>query len=224
MSLQKFKRDYRESYTPTDEHWTPKLPSVFDYMDATLWGISEDGTFKFVQPSFTCLIKRRPVSWSRAVPMANRRGFYDKQKDVKAGYKLEWIAKGAKPIPPPVVMFIEFAYICTGRSEKARKRKLGTLKDSVPDLDNLIKFVKDAGKGVLFEDDRHVAAIHAAKIYRTYEGTTIWLYKPEDLRGDPDAAHRRSQSLRESEGQDPEVDTGETADFMPGYGRFRREL
>ncbi len=194
-------------YNPQDVYELPKVPQVFDYLDLALNGIMDDGTLKFVQPRFSCLIKRRPLSWARAIPMANRRGMYDKQKGVKDSYRLEWLAKGAKPLKPPIIMFIEFAYVCPqSMSERAKRRRLGTFKDSVPDLDNLIKFVKDAGKGVLFEDDRHVAAIHATKIYRTYEGTTIWMYRPEDLRGDKDAADRRREGLREPEGEGSELD------------------
>jgi Holliday junction resolvase RusA-like endonuclease len=45
-----------------------------------------------------------------------------------------------------------------------------------PDLDNLIKFVKDCANGILWDDDSQVTAITAAKAYYPHPATEIQVY------------------------------------------------
>lgn len=42
-----------------------------------------------------------------------------------------------------------------------------------PDLDNLVKLVKDAGNGILWRDDAQVVVLEAHKVYSVENGTTI---------------------------------------------------
>ena len=42
-----------------------------------------------------------------------------------------------------------------------------------PDLDNLVKFVKDCANGVLWRDDSQVIALTASKAYHTHPATEI---------------------------------------------------
>ena len=211
-------------YRPTYSNGIPKVPFILDYLDISSQSLVHEQPFDLENPEFCCHLMRRPISWMRAEPTGLRGKMRDAQRMTKIWYRSEWKSKGAKIVSSPVVLFMEFAYIPTGRSQKARESKLGTLKDSVPDLDNLIKFVKDAGKGVLFEDDRHVAAVHACKIYRPYEGTTIWMYRAQDLIKEIDVTNRRSKNNRELEDEEPPVDGRSAPPFMSDDDRFLREF
>ncbi len=42
-----------------------------------------------------------------------------------------------------------------------------------PDLDNLVKFIADAGNGLLWEDDRQIVQIRAVKIYHKEAKTVL---------------------------------------------------
>ncbi len=46
-----------------------------------------------------------------------------------------------------------------------------------PDLDNLVKFVKDCSNGVLWADDSQVSYLTAAKYYSLYPRTEITIFK-----------------------------------------------
>lgn len=72
---------------------------------------------------------------------------------------------GHKPIPTgtPITMEISF-YMPFPASMSAKKRK-GAYHTKKPDLDNMIKFVKDCANGVLWHDDSQVMGIKASKIY-----------------------------------------------------------
>ena len=45
-----------------------------------------------------------------------------------------------------------------------------------PDLDNLVKLVKDAGKGVLWKDDSQVVKLEAIKVYSAENKTLISVF------------------------------------------------
>ena len=97
-------------------------------------------------------------------------------------------------------MFCEFAYVpSTSLTVKNRQKLLTELHESRPDLDNLVKFVKDCGTGTMYKDDSQVALVSACKMYRDYEGTTIWLYRAKELRGLAERVARQPRHSGEAE-------------------------
>lgn len=50
-----------------------------------------------------------------------------------------------------------------------------------PDLDNLIKLVKDAGNGVLWRDDAQIVRLEADKIYAAKDETVINLFPADPV-------------------------------------------
>ena len=56
-----------------------------------------------------------------------------------------------------------------------KKWKAGIIHTKKPDLDNLIKFVKDCANGILWHDDSQVVTIEAAKLYSEEPETRILL-------------------------------------------------
>ncbi|MFA7581869.1 MAG: RusA family crossover junction endodeoxyribonuclease [Candidatus Paceibacterota bacterium] len=58
-----------------------------------------------------------------------------------------------------------------GTSKKKRESLLYHTKK--PDLDNLVKFVKDCLNGVLWHDDGQVSELHAGKLYRDEPQTVL---------------------------------------------------
>ena len=85
---------------------------------------------------------------------------------------------GHKPIPTgtPITMEISF-YMPFPASMSAKKRKVA-YHTKKPDLDNMIKFVKDCANGVLWHDDSQVMGIKASKIYSD-EPKTIFVLRWE---------------------------------------------
>jgi Holliday junction resolvase RusA-like endonuclease len=99
---------------------------------------------------------------------------YDPQKDDKEAVYWLMRSKASQqnfnlpPIPktqPLHVAFIFFMPIPKSTSDKKKTMLLATPHFKKPDIDNLIKFYLDAGRGLLWEDDSNVSDITALKIY-----------------------------------------------------------
>jgi Holliday junction resolvase RusA-like endonuclease len=78
------------------------------------------------------------------------------------------------PIPAgtPIWLNINFSMpIPTSTSKKKRADLLYHTKK--PDLDNLIKFVKDCANGILWADDSQVTHVEAIKVYGDFPSTKI---------------------------------------------------
>lgn len=81
-----------------------------------------------------------------------------------------------KPIDGPVRLFCWFCmYIPASTSKKQRERMVGGYAKHAkrPDLDNLIKFVKDCLNGILWQDDSQIVSIQAHKVYAEEPMTKI---------------------------------------------------
>ena len=97
-------------------------------------------------------------------------GVYDPARNrvAKADIALSARAAGVRPMSGAVEIWINFAF----RRPKSHLRKDGTLKPSapvhhlrVPDLDNLVKTVKDGLKGIAWRDDCQVVGMHVDKCW-----------------------------------------------------------
>jgi len=73
---------------------------------------------------------------------------------------------GARPIPAkvPIELGIKVVFRCPVSDYRKREPREWRWHTKKPDLDNVIKAVKDAGTGVLWFDDSQVVEIHASKI------------------------------------------------------------
>ena len=116
------------------------------------------------------MIPGKPIPLKRP-RFANNKA-YDSQKPEKLYYGL-LMKKGfnSEPLCCPVEIALDFAFqIPKSKSTKINSNHPHT---SIPDLDNLIKFVKDAGNGILWRDDCLIHSVIARKFYDTYPYTKI---------------------------------------------------
>lgn len=117
-------------------------------------------TYEFVVPG-------APHPCMRARPNGHG-GMYDPVPNREAKERIAWTAKveGVRPVLGPVEIWINFVYA----RPTSHLRADGSVKGSapvhhvqVPDVDNLVKTVKDALTGVAWKDDCQVVAVHAEK-------------------------------------------------------------
>jgi Holliday junction resolvase RusA-like endonuclease len=73
-------------------------------------------------------------------------------------------ANGLPPLTGPVQVDIVATFACPRSKWRTRQPRPAEWKTSRPDLDNVVKAVKDAAKGVLWIDDSQVARLRAEKI------------------------------------------------------------
>ncbi len=89
----------------------------------------------------------------------------------------EWGEK--KPIEGGIMLHLKFlmqrpkSHYGTGKNAGFVKKSAPSSHTSKPDLDNLIKFVKDALNGYAWRDDSQVCYINAMKTYGERPGTEI---------------------------------------------------
>jgi Holliday junction resolvase RusA-like endonuclease len=81
---------------------------------------------------------------------------------------------GHKPIPAgtPIKLNIRF-FMPIPSSISQKKRNLLCAHTKKPDLDNLIKFVKDCFNGIVWNDDSQVSSIEALKMYADNPQTVV---------------------------------------------------
>jgi len=71
---------------------------------------------------------------------------------------------GDGPIIGPIIMMIQFGIALPKSSYRKRVPVVRAWRTKKPDLDNLLKLVKDACSGVVFIDDNQIARVVAEKI------------------------------------------------------------
>ncbi len=124
-------------------------------------------------------IPGKPTPWMRSGRRKNR--YYDKQMETKASIRtiVQSQMEIKKPISSPLKLTVEFHLpIPISYSKAVRWRMLKTPHKSIPDLDNMIKFLCDALNKVLWVDDSLIYEIHSRKIY-TEKTMTKTLFKVE---------------------------------------------
>jgi Holliday junction resolvase RusA-like endonuclease len=72
----------------------------------------------------------------------------------------------------PIDLKLEF-HMPFPASISKKKKESGLFHTKKPDLDNLIKFVKDCANGILWHDDSQVVRVEAVKCYRDNPATHI---------------------------------------------------
>lgn len=106
------------------------------------------------------LIEFRPVGEARPRRVTHRgRTYVYSPKSKKRGEFRQLLLSQIKeaPLTKAIVVQIVFFYApLKSWSKKKREDMNGKYKPTRPDLDNLIKFVLDAGNGILWEDDKQV--------------------------------------------------------------------
>jgi Holliday junction resolvase RusA-like endonuclease len=121
--------------------------------------------------SFSCCIKGDPVALQRPRFSVGHRGkpcrVFDAQKSEKFlfGLELERNFDGVM-LQGPLYLEVTFFMPMPNTSIKRKTEEYdGTYRDTIPDLDNLIKFICDACQNIIYENDSKVVHLHARKIY-----------------------------------------------------------
>ena len=115
-------------------------------------------------------IPGEPVAQGR--PRSSTRGgfarAYDpkKSKDAKGVIRMyaEDAMIGQEPLSGPIAMVVKFGIALPKSQYRKRKPVQKTWRVKKPDLDNLVKLVKDACSGVVFLDDNIIVRTVAEKI------------------------------------------------------------
>ena len=80
----------------------------------------------------------------------------------------------AEPLDGPLMLTVEFWFARPKSWSKARRAEvIGNPHTGKPDLDNLVKTVKDAGNTILWHDDGQIFSVDAIKLYGLENSTTI---------------------------------------------------
>jgi len=128
------------------------------------------------------IIEGKPIAKKR--PRFFRRGkhvgTYNDQKTEEGRFIL--LAKEQfkrNPISGPIDLWLKF-YMPIPKSTSKKNRELmnlGLIRHTKrPDLDNLIKFVKDCLNGLAWEDDSQVCRLEASKLYDDNPRTEIRIF------------------------------------------------
>jgi len=133
------------------------------------------------RPKFRHVQTKSGKSFGRAYnPQESEAGIFMS----KLQFAIENQQRGWKPLTGPVELDIVFAMPIptTTSQKKARLMEDGEIRHTKkPDLDNLIKFVKDCGSGILWQNDSQIDKIKACKEYSHEQETVINLRWPTDM-------------------------------------------
>ncbi len=108
----------------------------------------------------TYVINIPPIAWKRAGKCGKR--FFDQQSHEKLAFGLYLSQQHADaPLYTQPLMIEMMFYIAPPKTVKKRTPYVSTF----PDIDNLMKFVLDAAKDILYDDDRIVCILQGTKLY-----------------------------------------------------------
>lgn len=71
---------------------------------------------------------------------------------------------GADPLDGPLKMYAEFGIMLPKSQERKRTPVPKGWRIKKPDLDNLVKLIKDACSGIVYLDDNIIVEVHARKM------------------------------------------------------------
>lgn len=126
-------------------------------------------------------IKGTPIPLERARHGKGRT--YDTARNKSAKEAVAWEGRAAmgsqKPFKGPVKMRVACLFEWPKSYTKSRRQRCyGNMKDTKPDLDNLVKLVKDALNGIFYDDDSQVCEITATKFFTSQEPCTRVMVEP----------------------------------------------
>ena len=100
----------------------------------------------------------------RAFRRGNHIGMYDPAKSKSWKETVKWQAIEQKARNMEGALVLELIFLLK-RPKSLPKKVVHHIKK--PDLDNLVKAIKDALKGICYKDDSQIVRIYAEKIYAT---------------------------------------------------------
>ncbi len=120
------------------------------------------------------IAKKRP----RFVRRGKFVGTYNCQDTEEGRFKWEMLARinGFAPIESATRLTVRFFMpipASISKKQRALYEGCAVRHTKKPDLDNLVKFVKDCANGVLWKDDSQVYCLTASKAYHTSPATEI---------------------------------------------------
>lgn len=119
-----------------------------------------------------------PHSKARHRTTRDRRGktsTYDPQHENKitTQWKIKAQTVGHDLVDLSEKMHLSIRVIFEMPIPKSSKAKAGSPHTKKPDIDNLLKFILDAGNGLLWKDDSKIHSITAVKVYSSTPQTTL---------------------------------------------------
>jgi len=118
--------------------------------------------------SISFFVPGDPVPFARTGANGAQRFTPKKQRNGMAVARLcaerAMIEAGRKPIEGPVQLTVRAIFVIPASWPK-KKQAAAHWKCSKPDLDNIVKLIKDAVKSVVWIDDAQVSKLDAEKIY-----------------------------------------------------------
>jgi len=130
-------------------------------------------------------IPGRPVAKARPRVVADGNHVYTPRPTAEAEQMMQWVMREQcnRPLEGPLKLSV---YFCFRRPNSWLKARRDEVDDGAepwymgrPDLDNLVKLVKDAGNKVLWQDDSQIVSLEATKVYSAENGTSINLFPAE---------------------------------------------
>jgi Holliday junction resolvase RusA-like endonuclease len=82
---------------------------------------------------------------------------------------------GHQPIPAGTAIHLEAFFGMPFPSSMSQKKRDTADHTKKPDVDNLIKFLKDCANGIIWHDDSQVISVKAIKAYSTEPRTEFWV-------------------------------------------------
>jgi Holliday junction resolvase RusA-like endonuclease len=129
--------------------------------------------------SLTITIPGTPIAKKR--PRFARRGkfvsTYNPQESEEGKFICLMSAQlnGHKPIPAGTPIFLQALFCMPFPVSMSAKKRETAIHTKKPDVDNLLKFIKDCANGVLWHDDSQVVLVLAQKLYSDTPCTVIEL-------------------------------------------------
>jgi Holliday junction resolvase RusA-like endonuclease len=123
----------------------------------------------------TIIIDGPPIALERS--RSTRKGFhYDPQAKVKQSIvesvkgQLEGFEKNSEPVGMQMTFLFKMP---KAWSKKKREKNINSYHTGPKDIDNICKFFLDTFNGVLYEDDKQVCLLQAAKAWAETDKTII---------------------------------------------------
>lgn len=120
--------------------------------------------------------QKRHRSWSRN----GIKGTYDPSSGDKADFLAQCLkSRPINLIEDPIILYVDFyfprpkSHYGTGKNSKILKPSAPKYHTNKPDIDNLIKFIQDAGNRFFWKDDSQIYLLIAGKYYNQTPRTEI---------------------------------------------------